>query len=290
MSNRQSLLKGLLFIGYSIVILYLIFSGKMSKYINPKMNYYLIIASIIFFAMGLNYIKDTFKRKHQISLSFTRKYLIYFIPLIIMFLLQPLSLNSSLAKNKGFSMTKNQANAIMKSIDTIDNEKKSGGDNDKSNSNNSTDKADEDRSSDKNDLNEKGNYIIYYEGQWVNIESLDNIIVTEENYMKVMEALFMEPHMLKNKSIEITGFVLRNDDFADNHFVVARGLITCCLADSAIVGVMATGDNFDQHEDNQWICVKGKLDVHEYNGQINPIIIAEEVIKTPVPEQEYIYP
>ena len=290
MFNRENLLKGLLFIGYSVVMLYLIFSAKITKYVNPKMNYYLIIASVIFFAMGLNYLKNMLKRKHGTTSKSSKKYLVYFIPLITMVLLQPLSINSILTESKSFNMTNSQNNALMKSTDTIDEGNEVNSNKDQSKSNQSAKEANDNNSSDQESSNEEGNYIIYHEGQWVNIESLEEIIMTEKDYMHILEALFMEPQSLKGKSIEITGFVLRKDGFDDNQFVMGRGLITCCLADSAIVGVMATGDDFEQYKENQWLWVRGRLDVHDYNDNIIPIIIAEEVKTIPVPEQEYIYP
>lgn len=284
--NRENLFKGLIFIGYSVVVLYLISSGKISKYINPKMNYYLIVAGVIFFAMGFNYFKNIIKKNHQTSSQSIKKYLVYLIPLTIMFFLQPLSINSVLGENKSFNMTKNQANALIKSLDTIDQEKDYRVNKDESNNNSN----DSNQTINEDSSNSDGNYIIYYQGQWVNIETLEEIIMIEENYMKLIEPLFIEPHVFVGKPIEIKGFVLRNDDFDDNQIVVARGLITCCLADSSIVGVMASGDNFEQYEDNQWIWVKGRIDIHEYNGELIPIILAEEVKEIPVPEQEYIYP
>lgn len=127
-----------------------------------------------------------------------------------------------------------------------------------------------------------------------NIDILDkegNIKINEENYIDALSEIYSDIEKYKGKNIEIDGFVFRNDSMKQNQFLVARNVITCCIADAGLFGYLLESDNLDNIPDNTWILVKGKLRKIEFHGDYVPgIEVKKEGISFPMrPKNEYIF-
>jgi putative membrane protein len=100
----------------------------------------------------------------------------------------------------------------------------------------------------------------------------------------------MDTKKYENKTIELTGFVFRDKDFNDTSFIAARSLITCCAADTSIVGLICEYNDGKQLKNDTWIKVKGKIKDTSFNGQQMPMIVVEKCEEIEKPKNEYIYP
>ncbi len=91
-----------LFSGY---IYYLFSSGKIATYIHPKMFKYVIFAFIVFLILAIFQIKKIFSvRKNE---KFKVGYLIFLMPLVLAFTLDPTSLGEKVIANKRVNISNN---------------------------------------------------------------------------------------------------------------------------------------------------------------------------------------
>lgn len=109
----------------------------------------------------------------------------------------------------------------------------------------------------------------------------EKINVDENNFLDFLLKLEEQEDSLKNKEIEIIGFVLNNED---SSFAICRNVMTCCAADMVTVGVKCRG--YETFEDNSWVKVKGRL--QEERGE--SFILITSIEKIEAPKNQYIYP
>ena len=109
-------------------------------------------------------------------------------------------------------------------------------------------------------------------------------------FMEIFTAidLYLEPFM--GKTIELSGFVYRQDDFSSDQFVVARFGVTCCTADALPYGVMVTLTNAKDYPNDTWVKVKGTISKTTYQGEDIILVDVKKIEKIPEPKSPYVYP
>lgn len=75
------------------------------------------------------------------------------------------------------------------------------------------------------------------------------------------------------KEVELEGFVYRDAVFSEDQFFVSRMLVSCCAADSQLVGLIVQTPLAKNYKDNEWVRVKG---VTKMMPAINPYTNEEE--------------
>lgn len=86
-------------IGFSYYMYYLISSKKLYLFIHPKMTNYIIFSMVVLFVLSLLELKKIlFTKKHTTSVS-----IIFFVPLILAYIINPQGLNSNIAASKGIT-------------------------------------------------------------------------------------------------------------------------------------------------------------------------------------------
>ncbi|MTV50923.1 TIGR03943 family protein [Heliobacillus mobilis] len=118
-------------------------------------------------------------------------------------------------------------------------------------------------------------------------DKLDELVLTPQNYLSVMEDLFQKPDAYSGRPIRIEGFVYREKGFQPNQFVVARYQVVCCIADATVIGLLVEG--LPSPAEDTWVEVKGILSKGSYNGSIMPILQAKEIHPIKIPADPYIY-
>ncbi len=98
------------------------------------------------------------------------------------------------------------------------------------------------------------------------------------------------PEAFTDQEIELVGFVYRDDRFTQGKFMVSRFVLSCCAADAAPIGLIVDWPGTTNLEADAWVEVKGRLQPGVFDGQEMPIIIAEEVTLTEIPDRPYLYP
>jgi len=99
-----------------------------------------------------------------------------------------------------------------------------------------------------------------------------------------------DPAAFEGKEAKLVGFVYRDDRFAQEEFMVARFVVSCCAADAAPLGLVVRWPNSPTLNDDQWVEVKGHFEAGRFAGEEMPILIAESVTLTDIPERPYLYP
>jgi len=116
-----------------------------------------------------------------------------------------------------------------------------------------------------------------------------SIVINDENYLEVMEAIYDYPNEFEGKEIEFTGFVYNDPNHANSQFVFRFGIMHC-IADSGVFGLLTTG-NTNHYENNTWVRVKGKISNHYHKelNQVLPTLEVQSFIKVDKPENPYVY-
>jgi uncharacterized repeat protein (TIGR03943 family) len=99
-----------------------------------------------------------------------------------------------------------------------------------------------------------------------------------------------DPEAFAGQTVEVVGFVYRDEEMAADQFMVARFLIVCCVADAIPVGLPVRHAEATHLELDTWVRVKGTFTAGEVWGERLPVIAAEEVIAVSQPAQPYLYP
>lgn len=84
------------------------------------------------------------------------------------------------------------------------------------------------------------------------------LTVNEDNPM-LLEDIRVNPEKYMGRNIEIHGFVCRESYLNKNQFIVGRIVITCCAADSKIVGIIGEYNKSNDLHENEKIIARGTI-------------------------------
>lgn len=88
----------------------------------------------------------------------------------------------------------------------------------------------------------------------------------------------------------ITGFVYHEPDFPDDTFMVARFIVSCCVADAAPVALPSQWLDGEKPEIGEWVEVRGTFESGLFRDAKMPILRIESLEFVDVPEHPYLYP
>lgn len=90
--------------------------------------------------------------------------------------------------------------------------------------------------------------------------------------------------------VGVSGFVFRDERFADDQFMVTRFVVSCCVADANVAGMVVRWPDAAALPADQWVQVEGLLAAGELAGDALPVVAAQQVTPIDVPQQPYLYP
>ncbi|WP_459481605.1 TIGR03943 family putative permease subunit [Clostridium saccharoperbutylacetonicum] len=255
--DMDVILKMLILLGFSIFYLVIILNNQILIYVHPRIVPFAIFGMISMFIIALFFIPDSINnRKRKIKL---KNYVVFAIPLSLVFFMQSINANSSTATNKD------------KNSDITDNLDSAG----------STYEiySGKTESNGQGVVNKKQLYI------------RNNIIeVNQRNFVFSIDEIIDNIDKYEGKEIEITGFVYRNKELKENEFILGRFMMVCCAADMQIAGLRCDNNNLESYSNNTWVKVKGKIKKDTYDGAVDPIIVLEHIEKDNNPDTSYVYP
>lgn len=118
----------------------------------------------------------------------------------------------------------------------------------------------------------------------------DKIVVSDSGHLDVMLVIAAYQEEFQGREIELTGFVYRDDHMSRDEVALTRTAITCCLADATFYGTLIRGEDLHHLERDQWITVKGEIDLARVQGQNMIMINARQVQEIDPPDSPYVYP
>ncbi|ERN53895.1 TIGR03943 family protein [Alkalihalophilus marmarensis] len=110
------------------------------------------------------------------------------------------------------------------------------------------------------------------------------------NYASYIQAVTSFPEDFVGKPIIIEGFILENATAAETHTVLARFLVTHCVADAHAAGIVIEEGWELGLTENMWVRVTGKLDVKTSESRLIPIIHVKRWQEISPPIDPYVYP
>ena len=94
----------------------------------------------------------------------------------------------------------------------------------------------------------------------------DSVVeITVDNFMKIMEAIYENPDMFKDKKIKITGRTFKAEEIKEGYLGIGLWKIYCCAIDMTLVGYPVKADG--KMEEGKWYELQGKVQVE--NGEPN---------------------
>lgn len=99
-----------------------------------------------------------------------------------------------------------------------------------------------------------------------------------------------DPGAFTGEEAQVTGFVYRDDRFRPGTFLVARYVVSCCVADASPVGLIVQADTADSLSADQWVKITGRFEPGAFGEHQVPLLVAAEVTPTEPPAQPYLYP
>lgn len=102
--------------------------------------------------------------------------------------------------------------------------------------------------------------------------------------------LSQDPATFADQEARVIGFVYRDERFGDDKFMVSRFIISCCAADAAPLGLVVHWPETASLATDQWVEVSGRFQPGEFDNEQMPILMANKVAPTNVPDQPYLYP
>ncbi|WP_434750937.1 TIGR03943 family putative permease subunit [Paenibacillus amylolyticus] len=116
------------------------------------------------------------------------------------------------------------------------------------------------------------------------------IHVYPEIFSETLGTIDMFQRQFTGKEIMLTGFVYRDDSMEhQSHFALGRFLVMCCPADAAPFGVMIHLPKAKQFEKDSWVQVRGIIGSAQVDGKDTLEIRATTVTPINQPASPYIY-
>ena len=268
------MIRFLILMSYFFLTLYLHLSGKLNQYLNLHYSYlaYMTMVLSLFLAIAQAYICFKRSKEHSHLQSFSAKlasFVLLSLPLLVGFTFPTVTLDSQTVSAKGyyFPLSEGTDKAIQASEGTSSQYLKP----------------------DTSRFYSKTAYEKIVRKSADKYLAQSSIVITDDNYLEVMEAIYDYQNEFEGKEIEFTGFIYNDPSHSDSQFVFRFGIMHC-IADSGVFGLLTIG-NTNHYDNNTWVRVKGKISnrYHKELNQVLPTIEVQSFIKVDKPENPYVY-
>lgn len=268
------MIRFLILAGYFEMTMYLYISGKLDQYINLHYSYLAFLSMILSFILALVQLYiwtknlDTHSHLSKKTAKFTSIVLLI-IPLAVAWLFPTVSLDSTTVAAKSYHFplsTENDSNTQAQEETTVQYLKP-----------------------DTSIYFTKSTYQTEMREIADKYLAQDKILITSENYMEVMEAIYDYPTEFSGKTIEMIGFVYNDPDNSQQFFLFRFGIIHC-IADSGVYGLLSTGAT-TEFPNNTWLKARGtiKVSYHTSLKQNLPTLELQSMVQIEQPDSPYVY-
>ncbi|MBW8348346.1 TIGR03943 family protein [Bacillus sp. IITD106] len=324
--NFHVYLRGIILIGFFLLLFKLIVTGNIQSFIAPKMVPFSYFSIAVLLILGVIQIwRSGSKNKEELycncgfdhhqngsPLQSILIYSIFLLPVLTGLLFPITTLDSSVAAKRGIKygsglytqppdMNTDNSSDLSLAEEYLDDPEGYMTDLDKRIESESKDGVE---GSDLGNGNEDGNGGLgtNTDGSDVRImttedqEKLKNellhsekVVVDDDQYLAILNILHENPSLFIGKEIEIVGFVYKEPDFEKDQFVVARFGVSCCIADASVYGIISTIEKPDHIEEDQWVRASGTITTTTMNDWELPFLQITNIEKIDEPENPYVY-
>lgn len=257
--NSEILLETLICFLLSVLFFYALISGKVAKYVHPRINGYLWFAAVALLIISIMLLTAAFTPKHNAKPG---KYLLYFVPILFVILIPAGTVQSKAisfgntpaagtAVNSAGSSSQNKATAIPDSVSSEN-----------------------------------------IEPQVPSLpkEGSDGVItVQDEQFAKWYQDINQDMNKYDGKTLKFKGQVFRMKGFAKDEIVPVRYAMVCCTADLQPCGILCRGSDVPKYKNNEWVWITGKIKIEKYMKQTMPVCYVTKIEKAEKARDDYIY-
>ncbi|KEZ49737.1 TIGR03943 family putative permease subunit [Metabacillus indicus] len=310
-------LRGIILMGFTMLLFKLIVTGDIRNFIAPRMLPFIYFAVVTFLVLGVVQIWRSGSKKteelycncgfdHSGKSSPIQSLVIYsffIFPVVTGFVFPDTVLDSSIAAKRGFKnglaqsqeqqagseedaqMDKDLADLYLQDPDEYMKQLEE----------RVEEKTQSPASSPDAPLEHPDGFQIqappegYYEELEADMLKMDKIVLTEKNYIAMTNILDKNPQKFEGKEVEMLGFVYREEGFEEDQFVVARFGLSCCVADASVYGTLASIEDGDTYEQDEWVKVSGKIKSVKFKDWTLPSVEIQSIKKIEQPKEPYVY-
>ncbi|TYR79361.1 TIGR03943 family protein [Priestia megaterium] len=299
-------IRGVLLIGFALLMFKLMLTGKLVYFIAPKMMPFVYVASFTFFLLGIVQIWRSsvpsavscecghdHGEKGRIRTFFM--YGLFLLPIMTGFLLSNHTLDSSVASKRGVTFASGVNERPTAEQRQELQERNSDAELEQYMNDVLASEVEEPTEEREIPLEHPQGFVPqpapdgYYEKLEQKLVKQDHIVVTDPEYISVMNIIENNVEKFVGKTLEIKGFVYREEGFEKNQFVVARFGLSCCVADASVYGTLSTVKNASAFKTDDWIQVKGTIQKTSYHDADLPYLQIETVKEIKQPDNPYVY-
>ncbi len=249
---------------YVLYFASLLGNGKIALFIHPKMNKYIIFTIVIFILLihqQLKILKRTGSKKFKYS------YLIFLLPILLVVIVNPSTLNAKVTANKGVKLTQDNNITTEMSVPT--------------------------------ELVQPNAPDLNVSTEPLNDEPYSSPTYNTEDgfrFLDTVNEISTDLDNLLGQERELEGFIYLDETFDSTQFVVSRYTLSCCAADAQILGILCAYSGDFEFTSDQWVKVTGIVDKIMYKGiyeneEIEMAQLRVTQIETiTAPQEQYVYP
>ncbi len=122
------------------------------------------------------------------------------------------------------------------------------------------------------------------------LRQMSQIEVTDRDYAEIMNELQFFSADYIGKEIQMTGFVFKPPEAANNQFSLVRYVVVCCTADALPYGVLCELKDAAKYKEGTWLTIKGVVQKTKYEDRSVPAIKITSLRQVPKPKEPYVFP
>jgi putative membrane protein len=256
----SALLRVFVLFGFALLLSYLIISRDLDYFINPRLQYLSVVSVLCLLILGMIQLKNVGKRSiHPVGVW---GYFMICLPIAFFLVFPSKPPDTSLADNKMYTYVPNQ----VKGTKPVTNQSNTA----------------------PQELTEE-EWEIPYKKKASKLKKLSIIVLTNENYVEVVNVLLMYPEQFIGKKIRTVGFVYREEGLKPDQFVLARLSMTCCVADAGVIGFLIDTPQSNLFKKDQWFQIEGTFELKKNEYGDVPGLKIENYKKVPALKNSYVY-
>ena len=281
-------IRGIILLGYALLLLKLFLTFNLQYFIAPKMNGYLYFALGVFLLLGaIQVIRGTSSNTkshscdcegHELPRGAMKSFMIYTLfvfPIVLGFLLPDNVLDSAAAAKRGVKI----GNTMFSTPPAIGDQKENTG---KPNQ--------ESKQGLQPTLESYEDFPVEKDFEKLKdiVGSKEKIIVRDEQYVQTLSIVDEKLDQYVGKEVQLTGFIYKDEGFEENQAVISRYVVSCCVADASVYGLLVQDKDMADLEPDTWVNVSGIIDAVDFNGRKMPVITHPVFEKVEQPENPYV--
>ncbi len=127
------------------------------------------------------------------------------------------------------------------------------------------------------------------------LSDVEIVEVGEELFYRYHALMYEKQELFAGRRVVLTGFVGTEPAYPANRYYVARRLLWCCTADTALLAFLVDAGRTSVPREGTWVEVEATVDTTTFAGAAQqyttvPLLRAERIREIEAPEFEYVLP